>query len=221
MQPPTEATHDGKPAERQMKSQKNSRRRRWLAPAMSLGLAPLILLAAPGTASARTWCFKSDGYSFRKGDTTWAKGQTQDRKTWQDSVWRGPTFRCPWNVPSCSYRWDESKTAGWQWQVGLSINVPIPYVKDVLGSLTPSYGRNGSTTTTYSFTVNLQPGQYAQPVSVVERRWTQGTFVGAFRTDGSTCGDGKQRFWWDGDYQWGKWQTNLRVRDYGTYNVYS
>ena len=27
--------------------------------------------------------------------------------------------------------------------------------------------------------------------------------------------------WWDGGYQFGRWQTNLRGNDYGTYNVYS
>lgn len=55
---------------------------------------------------------------------------------------------------------------------------------------------------------------------MVERRWTQGTFVGAFRTDHSSCGGGKVRYWWDGNYQWGHWQSNLRVNDYGTYNVW-
>lgn len=195
-------------------------RRRWLAPALTLGLAPLILLASPGSASAETWCFGSDGASYRTGDTTWAKTQTQAANTWQDWVWRGPTFRCPTNVPSCSYAWGQQKTTGWSAQISLDIEVNIPFVGK-LGEITPGYGRTGSTSTTYTFTTNLRPGQYAQPIQVVERRWTQGTYVGAFRTDHTSCGNGQERFWWDGNYEFGKWQADLKVNDYGTYNVYS
>lgn len=194
--------------------------RRWLAPALSLGLAPLLLLASPGSASADTWCWKPDGYDIRKGDTTWSKTRSQAGNTNQDWVWRGPTFRCPTNVPSCSYAWGQQQTTGWQWSVGLSVKVPVPYLKDVLGSITPSYGRNGSTSTIFTFSTNLSPGQFAQPIQVVERRWTQGTFVGAFRTDHSSCGGGQERYWWDGNYEFGNWQSNLRVNDYGTYNVW-
>ena len=199
---------------------KKSKHRRWLASALSLGLAPLILLASPGSASADTWCWKPDGYDIRKGDTTWAKPQSQAGNTWQDWVWRGPTFRCPPNAPSCSYSWQESKTSGWQWSVGVSVSNPVPWLNQVLASITPSYGRNGSTTTSFTFGTNLSPGQYAQPIQVVERRWTQGTFVGAFRTDHSGCEHGSERYWWDGNYQWGHWEANLRVNDYGTYNIW-
>jgi hypothetical protein len=215
MRPHITAPPEAEPAVNKKKS-----RRRWLAPALSLGLAPLVLLASPGSASADTWCWKPDGYNIRKGDTTWAKAQTQAGNTFQDWVWRGPTFRCPTNVPSCSYAWGQQKTTGWKWSVGLSVSNPVPYLNQVLGSITPSYERNGSTSTTFTFTTNLSPGQYAQPIQVVERRWTQGTFVGAFRTDHSSCGRGEERYWWDGNYQFGKWQANLRVNDYGTYNVW-
>ncbi|MFF5359224.1 hypothetical protein ACFY4I_07400 [Streptomyces scabiei] len=194
--------------------------RRLLASAMGVALAPLVLLAASGSASAQTWCWKPDGYSIRKGDTTWAKPQTQAGKTWQDWVWRGPTFRCPTNAPSCSYAWQESKTSGWQWSVGVSVSNPVPYLNRVLASITPSYGRNGSTTTSFTFNTSLSPGQYAQPIQVVERRWTKGTFVGAFRTDHSSCGGGQERYWWDGDYEFGSWEANLRVQDYGSYNIW-
>jgi hypothetical protein len=199
---------------------KKRKARRWLAPVLSLGLAPLILLASPGSASAATWCWKPDGYDIRKGDTTWAKSQTQAANTYQDWVWRGPTFRCPTNVPSCSYRYDQTKTSGWSWSVGISVSNPVPYLNQVLASVTPEYGRNGSTSTSYTWVTDLKPGQYAQPIQVVERRWTQGTFVGAFRTDHSSCGRGEERYWWDGNYQFGRWTANLRVKDYGTYNVW-
>ncbi|HEY8983438.1 MAG TPA: hypothetical protein VIU15_28140 [Streptomyces sp.] len=196
-------------------------RRRTLASAMGVGLVPLVLLASAGNASAQTWCFKDDGASYRTGDTTWAKPQIQAPHTWQDWVWRGPTFRCPTNAPSCGYAWQESKTSGWQWSIGLKVSVNIPFVNKLV-DVTPSYGRNGSTTTSFTFSTNLSPGQYAQPIQVVERRWTQGDYVGAFRTDGTTCNDGSglKRFWWDGNYEFGKWSADLRVNDYGTYNIW-
>lgn len=216
----SKAAREAKPAG----SDKKKRRRRWLAPVLSLGLAPLVLLASPGTASAQTWCFQGgDDAHILTGSTTWAKGTNQASNTWQDWVWRGPTWQCPWNVPGCSYAYQESKTAGWEWSIGLSISVPIPYIDKVLSSITPSYGRSGSTTTAYTYTVQLRPGQFAQPISVVERRWQQGTYVGAFRTDGSLC-DPRHlrvyRYWWDGDYEFGHWSTNVRVNDWGTYNVW-
>lgn len=201
-----------------MNKKKNRRR---LASAMGVALTPLVLLASSGSASADTWCWKPDGYDMRKGDTTWAKSQTQAANTWEDWVFRGPTFRCPTNVPGCSYAWGETKTSGWQWNVNVTVNNPIPYLNKILPSVTPSYGRSGSTSTTFTNTVNLSPGQYAQPIQLVLRRWTKGTFVGAFRTDHSSCGGGQERYWWDGNYEFGTWTANLRVRDYGTYNVYS
>ncbi|MEW2116413.1 hypothetical protein AB0945_14710 [Streptomyces sp. NPDC005474] len=200
-----------------MNTKKSHRR---LASAMGVALTPLILLASSGSASANTWCWKPDGYDIRKGDTTWAKSQTQAGNTWQDWVWRGPTFRCPTNVPGCSYAWNQTKTTGWQWGVSLSVSNPVPYLNQVLSSITPSYGRNGSTSTAFTYTTNLGPGQFAQPIQVVERRWTKGTFVGAFRTDHSGCGNGQERYWWDGNYEFGTWTNNFRVNDWGSYNVW-
>ncbi|MFD3498739.1 hypothetical protein [Streptomyces sp. NPDC058678] len=213
MRPHTMAASEAEPAV----SKKSIRR--WLAPAMSLGLAPLILLASPGSASAQTWCFKSDGASYRPGDTTWAKPKIQARNTWEDWVWRGPKFQCPVNAPKCTYSYGQDKTTSWEWSIGLKVDVAIPKVGKLF-EVSPSYKRGGSTTTKYMLSVDLKPGQYTQPIMVVKRRWVQGTYVGAFRTDGSSCGSGKQRFWWDGDYQFGKWQTNIRVDDYATYNTY-
>lgn len=200
--------------------------RRWLAPLLSLGLAPLLLLASPGTASAQTWCFSPDDHKphILKGDTTWARPQQQANNTWQDWVWRGPAFQCPWNVPGCTYAWGQSKTTGWSWSVSLSVTNPVPYLNKVLGSITPEYGRNGSTSTSFTFTTQLKPGQTAQPIHIVDRRWVSGDFVGAFRTDGSLC-DGRHptiyRYWWDGDYAFGHWETNIKVGvDRGSYNVW-
>ncbi|MET9970959.1 hypothetical protein ABZZ80_34895 [Streptomyces sp. NPDC006356] len=211
-------TREITPAEEQ--AGKSRKHLRWLAPALSLGLAPLILLASPGQASAQTWCFKSDGASYRPGGTTWAKSVTQANKTWQDWVWRGEAFKCNWNAPqSCPLSFQKTRTVGWKFSVGLKIDVKIPKVGKLF-EVTPNYERNGSTTTSSTLTTYLKPGQVGQPISVVERRWTRGVYVGAFRTDGTSCGSGKQRFWWDGNYQFGKWEANLRVNDYGTFHVH-
>lgn len=207
------ASREGKRPESKKRS------RRWWAPLAGLALVPLVLLSTPGLASAQTWCFYQDhGSPDLKGDTTWAERTQQARDTWQDWVWRGDIFQCPWGAPSCSYAWGQTKTSGWSWSAGLSVDIPH------LGSLTPNYGRNGSTTTSYTYLVNLKPGQFAQPIQVVERRWTGGDFVGAFRSDGSGCDirrPNMKRYWWDGEYRWGHWSFNDHVKDWGSYNVWS
>ncbi|WBO64978.1 hypothetical protein [Streptomyces camelliae] len=77
-------------------------------------------------------------------DKTQSIGVQQARNTWQDWVWRGP-----WNVPSCSYAWQQSKTTGRQWQAGLNLKLPSGLSKawSELAALTPLYNRSGSTTT--------------------------------------------------------------------------
>lgn len=213
------------------------RRGKWAALA-TLGLAPLVILSSPGVASAASWeCLEnSDGSQtdiVGNGSTdhqTKSVGVQQANKTWQDWVWRGDqhglTFQCPWNVPSCSYSWQQSHTEGWKWSVGLSLKVPIPYVSDILGGLTPGYERNGSTTTAFTFTTNLSPGQFAAPIQVVERRWTQGVFQGVYHSTGNRClsspsnpNHSAWKYTWS-DEKWGSWTTNVHVSDYGTYHVW-
>lgn len=208
--------------------------RKWMG-LLTFALAPLVVLAAPGSASAAsTVCLQNaDGSQTDisgTGDTpdkTRSVTLQQASKTWQDWVWRGPANQCPWNVPSCNYAWTQSKTTGWQWSAGLEINVPIPYIKKVLGSLTPSYGRNGSTTTAFTFTTTLKPGQNAEPIQVVERRWTKGTYQGIYKSTGQKCLPSPTnpnrkafKYTWYPNERWGTWTTNLKVRDYGTYHVW-
>lgn len=193
---------------------------RW-APLASLALAPLVVLTAPGTASAaQTRCLFENEWNL-PGDTTRAVARQQAHNTWEDWVWRGPTYRCPWNVPKCTYAWQQSKTTSWQWSVGLTIGGQSnPATK--LAQLTAGYQRSGSTTTAYTFSVDLNPGQYAQPIQVVQRRWRQGDFVGAWRLGGTCRKDGRNlnEYTWDGNHRWGTWQHNIRVNDYGTYHVW-
>lgn len=210
-------------------------RSKW-AGLLTLGLAPLVVMASPGIASAATnVCLQnSDGSQTDIAGNSSTPDKTRSittqsaSNTWQDWVWRGPTFRCPTNVPSCSYAWQQSKTTGWKVSLGLSIKVPIPYVGKLFDELTPSYDRTSSTTTSYTFTTNLRPGQYAQPIQIVERRWTKGVYAGIYHSTGQSClpspsrPNGKAwRYNWSPNERFGSWTTNLRVNDYGTYNVYS
>ncbi|WP_405870358.1 MULTISPECIES: hypothetical protein [unclassified Streptomyces] len=203
---------------------------------LTLGLAPLVVMASPGVASAAsTECLQNaDSSQTDIAGNSSMDHQTQSvttqwaSNTWQDWIWRGPTFRCPTNVPSCSYAWQQAKTTGWKASIGLSIKVPIPYVGKLFDELTPSYDRTGSTTTSYTFTTNLKPGQYAQPIQVVERRWTKGVYQGIYHSTGKSClpsptrPNGKAwQYTWSPNERFGTWTTNLSVRDYGTYNVYS
>lgn len=215
---------------------KRSARSRWVG-LLTLVLAPLVLLAAPGSASAASWqCLgNSDGSqadiagNWSTPDKTRSLTTQQANNTWQDWTWRGPTFQCPWNVPSCSYAWQQSKTTGWKWSVGLSVKVPGALSKAVseLAALTPSYERNGSTTTSYTFTTNLKPGQFAQPIQVVERRWTKGNYQGIYHSTGKRCASSPSspntaawKYTWSPNERWGSWTTNLKVSDYGTYHVW-
>ncbi|MEU9456468.1 hypothetical protein [Streptomyces sp. NPDC048277] len=212
-------------------------RNRWIG-LLTMALAPMVVIAAPGTASAAsTVCLQnSDGSqddiagNWSTPDKTRSVGVQQASNTWQDWVWRGPTFQCPWNVPSCSYAWQQSKTTGWKWSVGLKLKLPGALNKALseLAELTPSYERNGSTTTSYTFTTNLKPGQFAQPIQVVQRRWTQGVYQGIYHSTGRSClpspsnpNHSAWQYTWSPNERWGNWTTNLKVSDYGTYNVWS
>ncbi|MBT2423567.1 hypothetical protein J7F01_11990 [Streptomyces sp. ISL-22] len=218
------------------KRKKSPTRSRWVG-LLTLALAPLVVLASPGSASAAgTVCLQNaDGSqsdiagNWSTPDKTRSVSVQQASKTWQDWVWRGPKFQCPWNVPSCSYAWQQSKTTGWQWSVGLNVKVPSGLSKALseLAGITPSYGRNGSTTTSFTYTANLKPGQFAQPIQVVERRWTKGVYVGIYHSTGKSClpsptrpNGNAYRYTWSPNERWGSWTTNLRVSDYGTYHVW-
>lgn len=215
---------------------KRSVRGRWMG-ALTVALAPMVILAAPGSASAAdTVCLQNaDGSqadivgNWSTPNKTRSISVQQANKTWEDWVWRGDVRRCSWNVPSCSYAWQESKTTGWKWSVGLKLKLPgaLNKAASELAELTPSYERNGSTTTSFTFTTNLRPGQYAQPIQVVERRWTQGVYQGVYHSTGKSClpspsnpNHNAWRYTWSNE-RWGSWTTNLKVMDYGTYHVWS
>jgi hypothetical protein len=195
--------------------------RRWLAPAASVALVPLVLLASSGVAMAdSSECvpnYTTTAADF-SGSGTYGEVLQQAGNTWQDWIWEGPTFQCPSEVTSCTYAWGHSNTTSYSVEVGLSI-------PDVAGvSFVPSYEVTHSTTTSFTYTVYMKPGQYAQPVQIVDRRWRQGDIVGAWVNSYQTCAaweDTGYIYNWNGGASWDTWEDNVQVNSYGTYNVYS
>ena len=154
----------------------------------------------------------------------------QARRTWEDWIWRGPIFKCPGNGNTgCPYRWDNTKTTGYSWSVGASLNLSkIPVVGGALSILgiSGNYSQNKSLTTTYSWTINTSPGYYAQPIQVIQRRWTSGEYRGAYQNTGLGCSFGiaspVTRSWynWNNNIIAGKWNANIDVGRYATYHIY-
>ncbi|MCZ0997526.1 hypothetical protein O1M63_04280 [Streptomyces mirabilis] len=116
--------------------QKGPARKRW-AGLFTLALVPLVVLASPGVAAASSQECLGNSSTPANADIAgnWStEHQTrsvttqQASNTWQDWVWRGDlnhlTYQCPWNVPSCTYAWSQSKTTGWKWSAGLNLKVP-------------------------------------------------------------------------------------------------
>ncbi|QOV33193.1 hypothetical protein IM697_23375 [Streptomyces ferrugineus] len=157
---------------------------------------------------------------------TKAVPRQQANKTWQDWVWRGPVEQCPWNAPqNCTYSKAITKTTSYEWSVGLTMGGEAkrePF--SAMASLVGGYGRSGSTSMTYTSGIWYRPGQFAQPISVVERRWRSGDFVGGFvRTPeyDNVCRNGNKGYRWDANKRWGSWSDNVKVRDYGTFNIHN
>ena len=194
--------------------------RRWLAPLASAALVPFVLLASSGAAMADSGeCvphYTTTAAAFDDSGT-YSESLQQANNTWEDFIWRGPTYQCPWGASSCSYAWGQSKTTLY----GVSVGLSIP---DYNGAgLTPSFYEERSNTTSYTFTVYMHAGQFAQPIQVVDRRWTSGDEVGAWVNSGVTCSawlDNGYIYNWDGGYHWNNWSTNLAQDDYGTYNLW-
>ncbi|MEB3755171.1 hypothetical protein [Acinetobacter sp. MD2(2019)] len=173
----------------------------------------------------------------RLGDKdSWALGKTQANKTWDDWIWRGPIFKCTnTGTISCSYAWNETKTTGYSWGVGTSLDMPkgLPIIGDYLSLIhfNAKYDRQQSFSTSFTWTVNIQPGYYAQPIQVVVRRWVSGDFQGMQVATGKECSydvlNGRElrhirghEYYWDGSIRYGHWQTNKEESRYATYYIH-
>ncbi|WP_158853111.1 hypothetical protein [Saccharothrix deserti] len=161
------------------------------------------------------------GDTLRSGDTSYARVKQQASKTWEDWIWRGPIYQCPRGVEQCTYAWGQTKLSGWRWSTGVSMDLAglkLP------GTVSGDFGRYGEMSTTFTATVYMKPGQYAQPIQKVIRRWRSGDFVGAFRRTGNTCNYSSwqkgQEFYWDGGYAWGRWSDNRRQWETGGHHTW-
>lgn len=159
-----------------------------------------------------------------------AISQTQARNTWEDWIWRGPTFVCPnTGTQSCQYQWSEAKTTGYSWQIGGSLNLSkIPVIGEYLSILSLNGNRtnNKSLTSTFGWNVTVNKGWSVQPIQVITRRWTQGTYKGAYENTGQGCSTGiaapvtKSWYQWNPNRIAGQWQTNIEAGNYASYNVF-
>lgn len=197
-------------------------------------LMTMIFLVGANSAFA-TACFRDDytnnAPALGDGDS-WAIGIQQASNTWDDWIWRGPIFRCSTSgTNNCTYAWGETKTTGYSWSVGASLDggAGIPIVGSVLSLLhiDGRYGRDQSYSTNFTWSVNVQPGYYAQPIQVVVRRWKSGVFQGMQVNTGRKCvwgggPDVHDGHWydWDGSRRYGHWEANVEESRYATYYVH-
>ncbi|WP_052688140.1 hypothetical protein [Xanthomonas sp. MUS 060] len=185
-------------------------------------------------------CFPSNdgkgGFVNLLGDhTSWGIPTIQARNTWDDWIWRGPSFYCNPKGLACTYIWTQANTSGYQWSVGVNLDVSkIPVVGDFLGmfNINGQYQQNKSYTETFGWSQIIEPGLNAQPVQVVVRRWKTGYFQGGWwRVNGGSCQiihhlgklvsyeDGN-RYWWDGTARYGTWNADVEERRYAMYYIW-
>jgi hypothetical protein len=194
----------------------------------ALNLSLFVLVASVASIANANECLM-DWYTksapiVGKSDSA-AVSDTQASNTWEDWVWRGPTFYCNPTGGDCSYTWSKANTAGYSWAVGVKIGLKdIPVVGSAIDSfdINGTYTRTKSWTETFGWSQTIRRGQYAQPVQVVVRRWTQGHFRGADRIiKGSNCSDGGTWYYWDGQATFGTWSADLETSRYAKYHIYS
>ena len=192
--------------------------------AIAGAMAVVTFAATPATAET-LGCLDSTVYNVNdnviKGAYTQAIGKSQSTTTYQDWIWRGPTYKCPTAVPSCTYAWGSAKTTGYSLSIGLSFE---PGSESGLPSITPSYEVNSSITTSFTWSITMLPGQYAQPIQVVDRRWRDGYFKGAWISHHQACILGTLNVGevadWRPSYAWGSWSQYIAVDSYATYYVH-
>ncbi|WP_052688189.1 hypothetical protein [Xanthomonas sp. MUS 060] len=201
-----------------------------------------VLAATPlQIAHAGDACFPSNdgngGFVSMLGDSTsWGIPTSQASNTWDDWIWRGPSFYCNPRGLTCTYSWTKSNTSGYQWSVGVDMNLgAIPVIGTFLGmfNIRGEYQKQKSYTETFGWTQMMQPGTTAQPVQVVVRRWKGGDFQGGWwRVDGGSCTiryrvgravytKPGNRYWWDGTVHYGSWNAEVEETRYAMYNIKS
>jgi hypothetical protein len=201
-------------------------------------LALVAALSAIPAANAGDACFskqESNNYSNLLGDrTSWGIAKRQNKRTWDDWIWRGPERYCNPAGGDCDYSWTQSNTSGYSWTVGAELDVgKIPIIGSAAGmfNITGTYQQNKSYTESFGWKQTIRPGQRAQPVQVVVRRWKSGDFQGGWwRVNGGGCWVSKgvhgagtvagNRYWWDGKARYGSWSGSVEERRFGMYHIW-
>jgi hypothetical protein len=201
----------------------------WAFSVITACTAALTLLPAGTSQAASGTCFPNSinqGATYLSGDSTKAVTVQQAANTWSDWVWRGTEFLCPSQGEQlCRYDYTKSHTTTTAWTGSISVEAgPI--------SATPGYEHYNSYTDSETFSVTLNPGQTAQPIQIVNRRWTQGNFEGAYVKQGATCSaytssdprhPGQSvpgvMYVWNPTVRWGNWTENQAVNSLMTYAI--
>ncbi|MFC8672545.1 hypothetical protein ACFUEN_07710 [Streptomyces griseorubiginosus] len=211
-------------------------RKRMLARTMAATpfLALMLIAANPASALPNSYCM-ADDYSDQAQYVPMNDGSMQTRSiginsasnTWDDWIWRGDLRVCSRSAQSCTLSWNIEKSSSSGWAAGATAtlgNASSPSKKwynFVLG-LIPNYSKSTSITTNFDWSTTIRPGQTAQPVQVVVRRWTQGQYQGAY-VKGGACtlglGNAGHQYTWNGNLKWGHWTANERVREFGSIAV--
>ncbi|WP_241572886.1 hypothetical protein [Rosenbergiella nectarea] len=190
---------------------------------LSLSLGLMIITVS--NVSLAGQCTQDSGPVFLTNDSKAFETQ-YNRKTWEDWIWRGPVFKCPTTgTNNCTYMWGQSQTTGYSWGVGVTLNLDkIPVIGGALSliGVNGKYDRQQSYTTNYSWNVQMSPGYFAQPIQVVNRRWVTGKYRGAtVRNYSKKCAQPSLTFYeWDGNAVAGRWNANVEVSRYATYNIH-
>ena len=145
----------------------------------------IALLGAATAANAAYWSRTNYGkYSEYSGTRMGAWSYT-NIVTWNDYVYYGKTFACPYGVAGCSQSYSESAWFAWTW--GVSLSTQYSFIPNVWNAtLGGQYSQTRTRTDTNTYTVNLKPGQKTQYAQYVPRRYGNVTVYGARIATGRT-----------------------------------
>jgi hypothetical protein len=149
----------------------------------------------------------------------------QARNTWDDHIWVGPPKICPRNAAEagCKLGHTESKTTTTTWSVGLSIDLgnassPSKKAANAVGTIMGVYQRSVEVTSSWTWEVNVKPGDTVEPVQIARRRWIQGDFVGGWVRTNRGC-QGGRIYEWNGATRWGSWATNKLEKEIEAFKI--
>jgi hypothetical protein len=205
-----------------------------------IGSALALVLAASTLplAHAGDACFtsgESNNFASQLGDrTSWGIATQQARNPWDDWIWRGPEFYCNSAGKDCVYNWTQSNSKAYQWSAGVDMKLDnLPIIGSALNmfNVKGQYQYTSTYMESFGWSQTISPGQRAQPVQVVVRRWKSGYFQGGWwKVDNGSChkaspiaGNGAirgNRYWWDGKMRYGSWSANVEERRFAMYHIW-